>query len=94
MGHPLAPGHHPSLTSALRRAAITDADRARVAGCHRGRALLYRVDAGRGLTVADLVVLGDWLRADQASGVGAQDAETRERSAAARWVAVDSQAWA
>ncbi|MEU9233794.1 hypothetical protein AB0D36_15485 [Streptomyces subrutilus] len=71
---------------------ITGADRARVAACHPGRALLYRVDPGRGLTGADLVVLGEWLRADQGSGVDAQDAETRERSAAARCTAVDSQA--
>ncbi|MBT2540239.1 hypothetical protein J7E99_05870 [Streptomyces sp. ISL-44] len=73
---------------------ITDADRAWVAAHHPGRALLHRVDPGRGLTSADLVVLHDWLRADQTSGVVVQEAEIRERSAAARWVAADSQAWA
>ncbi|WP_327169479.1 hypothetical protein [Streptomyces subrutilus] len=39
-------------------------DRARqVARGHPGRALLYRVDPGRGLTGRDLLVLEEWLRA-------------------------------
>ncbi|GGZ46109.1 hypothetical protein GCM10010371_01480 [Streptomyces subrutilus] len=42
---------------------ITGADRAYVAARHPGRALLYRVDPGRGLTGRDLLVLEEWLRA-------------------------------
>ncbi|MER6449311.1 hypothetical protein DEJ51_33360 [Streptomyces venezuelae] len=41
---------------------ITEADRAHVAAHHPGRALLHRVDAGRGLTGVDLGVLRTWLR--------------------------------
>ncbi|MGZ9935624.1 HAD domain-containing protein [Streptomyces sp. NC-S4] len=41
---------------------ITGADRAWVAARHPGRALLHRVDPGRGLAEADLGVLRDWLR--------------------------------
>ncbi|WP_405922211.1 hypothetical protein [Streptomyces sp. NBC_00122] len=40
---------------------ITDPDRAWVASHHPGRALLHRVDAGRGLAAADLTVLRGWL---------------------------------
>ncbi|MFF4447625.1 hypothetical protein [Streptomyces sp. NPDC001502] len=40
---------------------ITGADRAWVAARHPGRALLHRVDPGRGLTEADLGVLRAWL---------------------------------
>ncbi|MEU4733344.1 HAD domain-containing protein [Streptomyces sp. NPDC023588] len=41
---------------------ITRADRAWVAAHHPGPALLHRVDAGRGLTDADVTVLRAWLR--------------------------------
>ncbi|MEU9303586.1 HAD domain-containing protein [Streptomyces sp. NPDC048269] len=47
---------------------ITDADRAWVASHHRGPALLHRVDAGRGLTGADLTVLRGWLDAAGRAG--------------------------
>ncbi|MEU1040574.1 HAD domain-containing protein [Streptomyces sp. NPDC005551] len=42
---------------------ITDRDRLWVAACHSGRALLHRVDPGRGLTDADYRRLHDWLSA-------------------------------
>ncbi|MBT2478960.1 HAD domain-containing protein [Streptomyces sp. ISL-94] len=67
---------------------ITGADRAWVSARHPGRALLHRVDPGRGLTEADFGVLRAWF------GQPAQEAATRERSAAARWVADASQAQA
>lgn len=41
---------------------ITGADRAWVAARHPGRALLHRVDPGRGLGDADLTALRAWLR--------------------------------
>ncbi|MET8331638.1 HAD domain-containing protein [Streptomyces sp. NPDC005181] len=41
---------------------ITDTDRAWVSAHHRGHALLYRVDPGRGLTDPDFVALDAWLR--------------------------------
>ncbi|MBC6462188.1 HAD domain-containing protein [Actinomadura sp. HBU206391] len=41
---------------------ITDVDRAWVSAHHRGRSLLHRVDARRGLTDADFVALDEWLR--------------------------------
>ncbi|MEE1752590.1 HAD domain-containing protein [Streptomyces sp. SP18CS02] len=41
---------------------ITDADRAWVAAHHRGPALLHRVAAWQGLTVADFAALDAWLR--------------------------------
>lgn len=41
---------------------ITGADRAWIADRHPDRALLHRVDPGRGLTEADLGVLRAWLR--------------------------------
>ncbi|MGW0749662.1 HAD domain-containing protein [Streptomyces sp. NPDC002587] len=44
---------------------ITDADRDWVASHHPGRALLHRVDPGRGLTAADLTVLRGWLDASR-----------------------------
>lgn len=40
---------------------ITGADRAWVAARHPGRALLHRVDPGRGLTEADFTALRAWL---------------------------------
>lgn len=40
---------------------ITGADRAWVAARHPGRALLHRVDPGRGLAEPDLAVLRAWL---------------------------------
>ncbi|MEV7520077.1 HAD domain-containing protein [Streptomyces sp. NPDC091371] len=40
---------------------ITDADRAWVAAHHPGRALLFRVDPGRGLSAADVGALRAWL---------------------------------
>ncbi|WP_405792966.1 hypothetical protein [Streptomyces sp. NBC_00029] len=43
---------------------ITGADRAWVAARHPDRALLHRVDPGRGLTGADLGALRAWLRPD------------------------------
>ncbi|MFC9292819.1 HAD domain-containing protein [Streptomyces sp. NPDC057011] len=67
---------------------ITGADRAWVAARHPGRALLHRVDPGRGLTEADFGALWAWC------GRQAQEAATSERSAAARWVAEASQAQA
>lgn len=73
---------------------ITDADRAWVAACHPGRALLHRVDPGRGIGAADLRVIGGWLGAGQGGGAEVQDVVIKERSAAARWAAADSQAWA
>ncbi|MCX5380490.1 HAD domain-containing protein [Streptomyces sp. NBC_00091] len=42
---------------------ITGTDRAWVSAHHRGRALLHRVDASRGLTGADYATLGEWRRA-------------------------------
>ncbi|WBB62942.1 HAD domain-containing protein [Streptomyces sp. WMMC500] len=42
---------------------ITDADRDWVGAHHPERALLHRVDPGRGLTDADFAALGAWLRA-------------------------------
>ncbi|MBB5140612.1 hypothetical protein HNP84_010382 [Thermocatellispora tengchongensis] len=41
---------------------ITSADRDWVAEHHRGRALLYHVEASRGLTNADFAILNEWLR--------------------------------
>ncbi|MDJ0345376.1 HAD domain-containing protein [Streptomyces sp. H10-C2] len=41
---------------------ITDRDRAWVAARHGERALLHRVDPRHGLTDADFILLGDWLR--------------------------------
>jgi hypothetical protein len=41
---------------------ITDVDRAWVSAHHDGRALLHRVDARRGLSEVDFVVLDAWLR--------------------------------
>lgn len=41
---------------------ITDVDRGFVAGHHRGRALLHRVDSAIGITEADFVVVERWLR--------------------------------
>ncbi|WP_460309057.1 HAD domain-containing protein [Actinocorallia aurea] len=41
---------------------ITDADRAWVSSHHPGQAMLYRVDARRGLAESDFVVLDEWLR--------------------------------
>ncbi|MFC9235421.1 HAD domain-containing protein [Streptomyces decoyicus] len=41
---------------------ITDSDRAWVSAHHGERALLHRVDPGRGLTDADFALLDDWLR--------------------------------
>ncbi|MFI6165412.1 HAD domain-containing protein [Nocardia sp. NPDC051052] len=45
---------------------ITDSDRDWVATHHRGRALLHRVEASRGLDHEDFTVLEDWLRATRA----------------------------
>lgn len=42
---------------------ITGADRAWAAAHHPARALLHRVDPGRGLTDADFAALDAWLRA-------------------------------
>ncbi|MGK5550066.1 HAD domain-containing protein [Actinomadura kijaniata] len=42
---------------------ITDADRDWVAAHHRGRALLHRVEAFRGLSDEDFAALDQWLRA-------------------------------
>lgn len=41
---------------------ITDSDRDWVATHHRGRALLHRVEASRGLDQVDFAVLEEWLR--------------------------------
>ncbi|WP_067819309.1 HAD domain-containing protein [Actinomadura kijaniata] len=41
---------------------ITDADRAWVSAHHRGRALLHRVEAFRGLSDEDFATLDQWLR--------------------------------
>jgi hypothetical protein len=41
---------------------ITDADRDWVSAHHPGPALLRRIEASRGLTDEDFVVLGTWLR--------------------------------
>ncbi|MEU7140989.1 HAD domain-containing protein [Nocardia sp. NPDC046473] len=41
---------------------ITDSDRDWVAAHHQGRALLYRVEASRGLDHPDFAVLEEWLR--------------------------------
>lgn len=40
---------------------ISDSDRAWVAAHHRGRALLHRVDAGKGLIETDYAALNEWL---------------------------------
>ena len=41
---------------------ITDADRDWVSVHHQGQALLHGVDASQGLTEADFIVIGRWLR--------------------------------
>ncbi|WP_144127157.1 HAD domain-containing protein [Catellatospora sichuanensis] len=45
---------------------LTDRDRVWVAENHGGRALLHRVDPGRGLTGADFAAIGRWLAASAA----------------------------
>ncbi|WP_336157797.1 HAD domain-containing protein [Amycolatopsis sp. VC5-11] len=42
---------------------ITDGDREWVLARHPGRALLHRVEPGRGLAEEDFAVIGDWLKA-------------------------------
>lgn len=54
---------------------ITGADRAWVAARHPGRALLHRVDPGRGLAEADLAALRAWLRGG--AGTGPDGADVR-----------------